>query len=104
MVEHRPWLTFMTHAVLVLGVLIIAFPIYFTFVADSFREIKAFQENGPGGPGRFNCYSFDFFRRGRSRAGRQLMKTLRYLAISSMARPVPRTTDVRGSSVMLTLS
>lgn len=35
MVEHRPWLTFMTHAVLVLGVLIIAFPIYVTFVAST---------------------------------------------------------------------
>lgn len=35
MVEHRPWLTFMTHAVLVLGVLVIAFPIYVTFVAST---------------------------------------------------------------------
>jgi len=35
MVEHRPWLTFFTHAVLVLGVLIIAFPIYVTFVAST---------------------------------------------------------------------
>jgi sn-glycerol 3-phosphate transport system permease protein len=35
MVEHRPWLTFMTHAVLVVGVLIVAFPIYVTFVAST---------------------------------------------------------------------
>jgi sn-glycerol 3-phosphate transport system permease protein len=35
MVEHRPWLTFFTHAVLVLGVLIVAFPIYVTFVAST---------------------------------------------------------------------
>jgi sn-glycerol 3-phosphate transport system permease protein len=35
MVEHRPWLTFITHAVLILGCLIIAFPIYITFVASS---------------------------------------------------------------------
>jgi sn-glycerol 3-phosphate transport system permease protein len=35
MVEHRPWLTFLTHAVLVLGVLIVAFPIYVTFVAST---------------------------------------------------------------------
>jgi len=33
MVEHRPWLTFMTHAVLVLGVLVIAFPIYVHYTA-----------------------------------------------------------------------
>jgi len=35
MVEHRPWLTFLTHAVLVVGMLIIAFPIYVTFVAST---------------------------------------------------------------------
>ena len=35
MVEHRPWLTFMTHAVLIIGMLIIAFPIYTTFVAST---------------------------------------------------------------------
>lgn len=35
MVEHRPWLTFMTHAVLILGMVIIAFPIYVTFVAST---------------------------------------------------------------------
>jgi sn-glycerol 3-phosphate transport system permease protein len=35
MVEHRPWLTFLTHALLVVGVLIIAFPIYVTFVAST---------------------------------------------------------------------
>jgi len=35
MVEHRPWLTFLTHAVLVVGCLIIAFPIYVTFVAST---------------------------------------------------------------------
>ena len=35
MVEHRPWLTFFTHALLVLGCLVIAFPIYIAFVASS---------------------------------------------------------------------
>ena len=35
MVEHRPWLTFMTHAILILGMLVIAFPIYVTFVAST---------------------------------------------------------------------
>jgi sn-glycerol 3-phosphate transport system permease protein len=35
MVEHRPWLTFLTHAVLILGCLLIAFPIYVTFVAST---------------------------------------------------------------------
>ena len=35
MVEHRPVLTFFTHAVLILGTLILAFPIYVTFVAST---------------------------------------------------------------------
>jgi sn-glycerol 3-phosphate transport system permease protein len=35
MVERRPWLTFVTHAVLILGALVIAFPIYVTFVAST---------------------------------------------------------------------
>ena len=35
MVEHRPVLTFVTHAVLILGALVLAFPIYITFVAST---------------------------------------------------------------------
>ena len=35
MVEHRPWLTFLTHAALIAGLLIIAFPIYITFIAST---------------------------------------------------------------------
>jgi len=40
MVEHRPWLTWFTHAVLIIGVLIIAFPIYVAFVAST-HELDA---------------------------------------------------------------
>ena len=35
MVEERPWLTFLAHAVLIAGVLIVAFPLYVTFVAST---------------------------------------------------------------------
>jgi sn-glycerol 3-phosphate transport system permease protein len=35
MVESRPWLTFLTHAILIAGVVVIAFPIYVTFVAST---------------------------------------------------------------------
>ena len=35
MVERRPLLTFVSHAVLLLGVLIIAFPVYVTFIAST---------------------------------------------------------------------
>ena len=35
MVENRPWLTVFSHAVLIAGVLVVAFPIYVTFVAST---------------------------------------------------------------------
>jgi len=35
MVENRPWLTFLSHTVLILGVLAVAFPLYVTFVAST---------------------------------------------------------------------
>jgi sn-glycerol 3-phosphate transport system permease protein len=37
MVENRPWLTALSHAVLILGVLAVAFPLYVTFVASTHR-------------------------------------------------------------------
>ena len=35
MVENRPWLTVFSHAVLILGVLVVAFPLYVTFIAST---------------------------------------------------------------------
>ena len=35
MVENRPWLTAASHAVLILGVLAVAFPLYVTFIAST---------------------------------------------------------------------
>ncbi|MFH1603883.1 MAG: sn-glycerol-3-phosphate ABC transporter permease UgpE [Pseudomonadota bacterium] len=35
MVENRPWLTFFSHAVLILGVIAVAFPLYVTFIAST---------------------------------------------------------------------
>ncbi len=35
MVENRPWLTMLSHAVLILGVVVVAFPVYVTFVAST---------------------------------------------------------------------
>jgi sn-glycerol 3-phosphate transport system permease protein len=37
MVENRPWLDFLAHAVLILGVILVAFPLYVTFVASTLR-------------------------------------------------------------------
>jgi sn-glycerol 3-phosphate transport system permease protein len=35
MVENRPWSTFFAHAVLIVGVALVAFPLYITFVAST---------------------------------------------------------------------
>src|SRR4026209_1099689 len=35
MVENRPWVTFFSHAVLIAGVLLVALPLYITFVAST---------------------------------------------------------------------
>jgi sn-glycerol 3-phosphate transport system permease protein len=51
-VERRPLLTFLTHAVLILGVLIVAFPIYLTFVGSTHtlqEVIRAPMPISPGG-------------------------------------------------------
>ena len=37
MVERKPLLTFFTHAILLVGVAIVAFPVYLTFVASTHR-------------------------------------------------------------------
>jgi sn-glycerol 3-phosphate transport system permease protein len=51
MVEHRPWLTFITHAVLILGCLIIAFPIYIAIVAST-HTLDEITSSFPILPGR----------------------------------------------------
>jgi sn-glycerol 3-phosphate transport system permease protein len=35
MIENRPWVTFFAHVVLVLGIVVVAFPLYVTFVAST---------------------------------------------------------------------
>ena len=35
MVENRPWLDFLAHAILIIGVVLVAFPLYVTFIAST---------------------------------------------------------------------
>jgi sn-glycerol 3-phosphate transport system permease protein len=35
MVENRPWLTYLSHAILLLGVMVVALPVYITFIAST---------------------------------------------------------------------
>jgi sn-glycerol 3-phosphate transport system permease protein len=51
MVENRPWLTFFSHAVLIAGVLAVAFPLYVTFVASTLTLEQIVQVPMPLIPG-----------------------------------------------------
>ncbi|APW43871.1 sn-glycerol-3-phosphate ABC transporter permease UgpE [Rhodoferax saidenbachensis] len=51
MVERRPWLDFLSHAILIIGVLVIAFPVYITFVASTHTTQEVVQSPMPLFPG-----------------------------------------------------
>jgi len=51
MVENRPALTYLSHAVLILGLLVVAFPIWVTFVAASHDSVRILQTPFPLLPG-----------------------------------------------------
>lgn len=51
MVERRPWLTALSHLILIAGVLVVAFPVYITFVASSHTAQDVVQVPMPLLPG-----------------------------------------------------
>src|SRR5262245_66550207 len=51
MVENRPVLTFVSHLILALGVAVIAFPVYITFVASTLAADEVLQAPMPLLPG-----------------------------------------------------
>jgi sn-glycerol 3-phosphate transport system permease protein len=52
MIENRPFVTFLSHAVLILGVIIIAFPVWMTFVASTHDQTTMLRSPVPLLPGR----------------------------------------------------
>ena len=51
MIENRPFLTFITHLMLIIGVAMVAFPIWITFVAASHDDLRMTQVPLPLLPG-----------------------------------------------------
>ncbi len=51
MIENRPWLTFVSHLVLIVGVAIVALPLYVTFVASTLSAEEVLQAPMPLLPG-----------------------------------------------------
>ena len=48
MVENRPFLTWLSHAVVLLGVIVIAFPIWMTFVASTHDQATMLRSPAAG--------------------------------------------------------
>ena len=51
MVENRPFVTFLSHLVVILGVLVVAFPVWMTFVASTHDQTTMLQSPVPLWPG-----------------------------------------------------
>ena len=51
MIENRPWVTVISHATMILGVLLVAFPVWITFVAASHDQVRITQVPLPLLPG-----------------------------------------------------
>ncbi len=51
MIEHRPFLTFISHLILIIGVAVVALPVYVTFVASSLAPDEVLQSPMPMLPG-----------------------------------------------------
>ena len=51
MIENRPWLTVVSHLVLILGVAVVALPLYVTFVASTLTAEEVLQSPMPLTPG-----------------------------------------------------
>lgn len=51
MVENRPWLTWLSHFVMILGVVIMAFPVWVTFVASTHDQVTMLRPPIPLLPG-----------------------------------------------------
>ncbi|WP_146348472.1 sn-glycerol-3-phosphate ABC transporter permease UgpE [Falsiphaeobacter marinintestinus] len=79
MVETRPFLTFVTHLVLILGVVMIALPIWITFVAASHDDIRMTQAPIPMLPGGFFWENFKRTLFGSGLAGNEITPVWRML-------------------------
>jgi sn-glycerol 3-phosphate transport system permease protein len=77
MVERRPWLDFLSHAVLIVGVIGIAFPVYVTFVASTLTLEQIMAAPMPLVPGNqfFENYSQVLFA-GTERGSRAPVATM----------------------------
>jgi sn-glycerol 3-phosphate transport system permease protein len=53
MVENRPWLTVLSHAIVLLGIFVICFPVWMTFVASTHDQVTMLRAPVPLLPGPY---------------------------------------------------
>ena len=94
MVENRPLLNFVTHAVLLLGVALVALPIWITFVAATHDEVRMMQGPIPVLPGSYFWENLKQTFWGSGLEGTQITPVWRMLR-SSPARAAHRTRPAR---------
>ena len=58
MVENRPWLTFFCHALLVVSVVVVAFPLYIAFIASTHTAERMFELPLPLLPGHEMLHNY----------------------------------------------
>lgn len=84
MVENRPYLAFVTHLVLILGIAIVALPIWITFVASTHDETRMLQAPIPMLPGGYFWENFKQTLLGSGLSGSQTAPVWRML-LNSLA-------------------
>ncbi len=89
MVENRPWLTFLSHSVLVLGVLAVAFPLYVTFVASTHTLQAIMQAPMPLLPGDRLVENFTQVLTGGSTTGSKAAAAQMLINSTVMALAIP---------------
>ena len=95
MVENRPWIKFFTHLILIIGVILVVFPVYIAFVASTQTAVQVEQAPMSLLPGThfFENYKQILFEGGglasRAPVGRMLFVSL-MMACLLYTSPSPR--------------
>jgi len=82
MVENRPWLTVLSHAVLIAGILVIAFPLYVTFVASTLTQEQILQVPMPLTPGTHLIENYSAVLTGTQEGGGSTASVGRMMVVS----------------------
>ncbi|WP_353236041.1 sn-glycerol-3-phosphate ABC transporter permease UgpE [Diaphorobacter ruginosibacter] len=86
MIDRRPWLDVLSHAVMILGVAIVAFPIYLALIASTHTAQEIVQAPMPLWPGSnmFESYKAAFFGSGKLGSSTNLFRMMWVSFVTAM--------------------